>query len=66
MHQREGAFDAPQNCVLIWDQILTRRAEHKARLLATIARSLLPEESDESVADRLLVELQSEYLFDSK
>jgi len=34
-------------------------------MAATIAHSPLPEEPDEQAADRLLIELQSEYLFGS-
>jgi predicted nucleotidyltransferase len=52
-----------RNGALTYDQVLTYAAEHKARLAATTAHSPLPEEPDEKAADRLLIELQSEYLF---
>ena len=54
---------AVRNGALTYDEVLTYAAEHKARLAATIAHSPLPEEPDEQAADRLLIELQSEYLF---
>ena len=54
---------AVRNGVLAYDEVLTLAAEHKARLAATIACSPLPEEPDEQAADRLLIELQTEYLF---
>lgn len=52
-----------RNGALTYDQVLTYAAEHKARLAATTAQSPLPEEPDEKAADRLLIELQTEYLF---
>jgi predicted nucleotidyltransferase len=52
-----------RNGALTYDQVLTYAAEHKARLAATTAHSPLPEEPDEKAADRLLIELQTEYLF---
>jgi predicted nucleotidyltransferase len=54
---------AVRNGALTYDQVLTYAAEHKARLAATIAHSPLREEPDEQAADRLLIELQTEYLF---
>jgi hypothetical protein len=56
---------AVRNGALTYDHVLTYAAEHKARLAATIAHSPLPEEPDEQAADRLLIELQTEYLFGS-
>lgn len=54
---------AVRNGALTYDQVLAYAAEHKARLAATLADSPLPEEPDEQAADRLLIELQTEYLF---
>jgi len=54
---------AVRDGALTYDEVLTYAAEHKARLAAMIAHSPLPEAPDEQAADRLLIHLQSEYLF---